>query len=121
VLSNGVEWGTNVIYAAIHQFGGIIQRGARQQTIYRRIKGYRNYNMEGSGHFQEHGRVVTGELQPGFVKKGRANFATVHAVAAHAITMPARPYLGIDADDIKEAETMLTLAIERYLAGARAA
>jgi phage virion morphogenesis protein len=99
----GVEWGTNVVYAAIHQFGGTIQRGARQQTIHRRID------------------KRTGELSSKFVKKSKSNFASVHAVAAHAITMPARPFLGIDGEDIKEAEGMLTLAVEQYLAGNKAA
>jgi phage virion morphogenesis protein len=62
VLSNGVEIGTDLAYARIHQLGGTIKREARMQTIYRR------YNPK------------TDELSHRFVKKRESNFATDHQV-----------------------------------------
>lgn len=36
---NGVEWGTNVIYAAIHQFGGTIKPKKAKKLVFRGLKG----------------------------------------------------------------------------------
>lgn len=35
--NEGVEWGTNVVYAAIHQNGGTIDIHAHEQTIFRKV------------------------------------------------------------------------------------
>lgn len=93
VLGNGVEWGTNVVYAAIHQLGGTIHRKARTQTIYRRQKSNSNR----------------------FVKKSKSDFATEHAVGAHDIIIPARPFLGLDEEDRVESENILARHVERAL------
>lgn len=79
--STSVMVGTNLEYAAIHQFGGEIQRPDRDVTIYR------------------HHNAKKNELSPRFVKKSKANFASTHRAKADTITMPARPYLGIDKED----------------------
>lgn len=79
--NDGAEIGTNVVYAAIHQFGGTIERPARTQTIHRR------YDAKAD------------ELLPRFVRRSQSNFATDHQVGAHRITMPERPFLGIDEAD----------------------
>lgn len=65
--------GAPVVYAAIHEYGGIIRMKARSQTIYHRLSG--------------------GEVKPRFVKKSKSNFARNVDVAAHSITMPMRSYL----------------------------
>lgn len=80
--ARSVEEGTNVIYAAIHHFGGVIKRKARTQTIYR--------------------KVTAGEISDRFVKRSKSNFATDHAVGAHDIEMPARPILGVNDNDERE-------------------
>lgn len=67
-----VRVGTNLIYAAIHQFGGTIKP----------VKGDRLI-------FSIGGRTV----------------------GARSVTIPARPYLGVDADD----RAMITRVIERFL------
>jgi phage gpG-like protein len=76
----GVEWGTNAVYAAIHQFSGTINMPARTQTTFHRYD------------------AKSDELS-GFVKKGRANVAFDHAVEAHTIHMPRRAFIGLDDDD----------------------
>jgi phage virion morphogenesis protein len=80
---SGVEVGSNVIYAAIHQFGGDIAHPARTQTVHRKVN------------------KSTGKLS-GFVKKGKATHAQEVAVGAHTTHIPARPFLGIDVDDARE-------------------
>jgi len=79
-----VEVGTNVPYAAIHQFGGTITRYAQSRPIYRNLDAVRS-----------------GEGAP-FVRRSRATLETWHAVPEYTITMPARPYLGADAADRAE-------------------
>jgi phage virion morphogenesis protein len=78
-----VEVGTNVIYAAIHQFGGDITHQARTQTLHRK----RNKR--------------SGKLS-GFVKAGKGNFSQDVEIGAHTTHIPARPFLGIDDDDERE-------------------
>jgi len=68
------EIGTNVIYAAIHQFGGDIDMPARSQQSY----------------FKQHEDGTVGRL---FVRKSASNFAQWHTRGAHKIHMPARPFL----------------------------
>lgn len=80
----GVEVGTNVIYAAIHQFGGDIKHAARQHTTYRKYD------------------ARTDELSSQFVKRKHSNFAEDVTIPAHTVTMPARPFLGLDQDDERD-------------------
>lgn len=74
-----LEVGTPVRYAAIHQFGGSIDRAARTQTIYQSAAGVR------SGDFK----------RMRFAKAKRATFAREVNVGAHKIIIPARPFLDI--------------------------
>lgn len=60
---NSAEWGTNVIYAAIHQFGGIIKAKAGKKLAFMGLKGM---------------------------------------VFLDQVTIPARPYLGINEEDRSE-------------------
>ncbi|MGO3934753.1 phage virion morphogenesis protein [Rhodopseudomonas pseudopalustris] len=91
--SDSVQIGTNVVYAAIHQFGGLIQQAARTAVL----------------HFKTNKK--TGQSR--FAKPGKADRAQKAAIGAHTITMPARPFLGLDDDDERE---ILSIA-EQWVAG----
>ncbi len=89
VQGDAVLVGTDVVYAAIHQFGGTF---ARKQTLY--------YKRDKSG-------------RPGnkWVKKSKSDFAQDATVQTH---MPARPYLGVREDDWpKIAEVIRAHMLER--------
>lgn len=75
------RWGTNRIYAAIHQFGGKIDIPARSQQAY----------------FRQDGK--SGLVGNRFVKKRRSNFAQWVTIGAYSIQMPERPFLGLSTDD----------------------
>lgn len=90
-LRGGIHWqaldddtvqvGSNLKYAAIHQFGGEIQRPSRQATVrYRSVAG--RVLFAGRKHKKVTERQVT--------------------IPEHSITMPARPFLGISASDDQE-------------------
>lgn len=87
----GVEVGTNVVYAAIHQLGGSIAQGARTAVL----------------HFKTNKRTGTSR----FAKPGKADRARKAEIGAHTITMPARPFLGLDQDDPRTIATIF----ENYL------
>jgi phage virion morphogenesis protein len=91
--------GSNRRYAAIHQFGGRIEREPSEHTIYRKVK---------DGEFARGGR---------FVKKGASNFATKHYMGAYVIMMPARPYLGFGPEEQVVTLDVLDDAIARALKG----
>lgn len=74
--------GTNLIYAAIHQFGGRIERSARSQALAFAARG---------GRFTS--RAAAGRRRAGSV---RVAFA---AIGAHHIDIPARPFLGVGPGD----------------------
>jgi phage gpG-like protein len=74
-----LEVGSPVRYAGVHQFGAVLQRAARTQTIYQSEAGVR------SGDFK----------RMKFVKAKDATFARDVKVGAHKITIPARPFLDV--------------------------
>ncbi|MBP2301306.1 phage virion morphogenesis protein [Azospirillum picis] len=78
--------GTNVVYAAIHQFGGTIHQQTRQQTLY-----WHHAGDTGSAAWRA--SRTFGDWR--FAKRSRANYSEVHTVQAHDVTMPARPFLGV--------------------------
>lgn len=78
---NSVQVGSNLEYAAIHQDGGDVQQPARQATVrYRSVAG--RVLFAGRKHKRATEKQVT--------------------IPAHTIHMPARPFLGISAQDDKE-------------------
>lgn len=79
---NGLEVGTNAIYAAIHQFGGVIQQAARTAVL----------------HFKVNKK--TGQSR--FAKPSKADRARKAKIGARSIRMPARPFIGLDDDDSRE-------------------
>lgn len=93
--SAGAHLGSPMEYAAIHYFGGTIQRKERKQTIY------------------QHYDTKTDTLDQTFRKKSRSNFARDVTVGAHTITIPARPYAGISKDD----ETIIFGIADDWLRG----
>ena len=72
--SDAVNIGTNVIYAAVHQFGHTFDRKSREHTL----------------HFKQ---GKDGSVGNKFVKAHKSNFAQKVTIGAHKLTIPARPYL----------------------------
>ena len=77
---DAVKVGSNRKYAAIHQFGGTIQKKARQSSV----------------HFG------VGKAKHLFVKKSQAARSKQVTIGAHEVTIPARPFLGLSAHDRRE-------------------
>lgn len=98
VLEDGVQWGSNLVYAAIHQTGGDIHREAHEHTIYKSVS-------------------KSGELSSRFVKKSKSNFAQDMHVAAYDVHIPARPYLGISEADEKIIEEFAGRHLDAALLG----
>lgn len=80
--------------AALHQLGGTIDMPARSAKVYRR-------------------KLKNGTVGRRFVKKSKANHVTDAKIGAHRITIPARPFLGVSAED----QTDILAAAERWLGG----
>ena len=81
-----VQVGSNTKYAAIHQFGGAIEKPARQAIV--RYRG-------------EAGRVLFAG------KKHQGATERQVTIPAHQVNMPARPYLGISAADDAEIRAII--------------
>lgn len=90
--NSGAEWGSNVVYAGIHQMGGTINKLAFSSTLRLRTgKGGALLRQKDHAHLAvfakaTHKRAVTKR----------------YTVGAHVINMPARPYLGVNAADGQE-------------------
>jgi phage gpG-like protein len=86
VLPDGVEWGSNVVYARIHQLGGVIDMPARRGSVtLKRIR------QKGGGIRSRFARTGAkgGELRE-------------VSIRGHQVRIPARPFLGISAFDREE-------------------
>lgn len=111
--AEGVAVGTNVVYAAIHQFGGDIvvperEGSATFQTV-----------RDGAGRAKD-GRRVGSKLR--FARantRAKSRETKTFTIPAHTIHMPERPYLGISADD--RTEILAILEDEIMRAGAERA
>ena len=86
ITNDDATVGTNVRYARIHNEGGEIKHEARTQDLY--FKQYKN-----------------GSVSRQFVKKRNSNFVQSATIGAHTVKMPARPFLQLTGDDIKELES----------------
>ncbi|MBP2843749.1 phage virion morphogenesis protein [Pseudomonas sp. PNP] len=93
VTDDGLDFGTDRPYGAIHQDGGKIEHAARSQRVY----------------FKEKGGVVGNR----FVKKSKSNFAQWVTHGARSVEMPARPYLGLSSED----EAEILEIVSDYLKG----
>ena len=78
--------GSNVTYAAAHQFGAEIEKPERAATVIHEIRGRRG--EERLGRFAKRNR-----------KRAIERNVTI---GAHTITIPARPYLGFSKEDREE-------------------
>ncbi len=81
INSDGIEFGSNLPYAAIHQFGGEIDMPARSET-FRRLRITRGSRKGKFKRGTEPGR--------GFTRSG------------YTIHMPARPYIVFQPEDIED-------------------
>jgi phage virion morphogenesis protein len=107
-LTDSVEWGSGVKYAAIHQLGGTIEHPARQgSAMFRRAK-------EGAFTKADGSRVGSRWRFARKRSKAKRNIRQDFEVPAYTITIPARPYLGIDEADSQE----IVAIAEAYLAEA---
>lgn len=102
--SGSVEVGTNVVYAAIHQFGGDIVRPERQGSATFIVA------AEGAATAKD-GRRVGSRLR--FARastRAESKHTKAFTVPEHTIRIPARPYLGISEAD--KVEILAILADE---------
>ena len=77
--------GTNVAYAAIHNFGGTIDIPARSQQAY--------YRMDKSGNVSNR-----------FSKKNKANYSEWNTIPAYQVNMPRREFLRLTEKDVEGME-----------------
>lgn len=91
-----LAWGTNVAYAGIHQGGGTIEKFARSQkaTFAKTRKGQMRFAKKRT--------------------KAKSRVVKPITIGAHSVTIPARPYLGIDAAD----KQLIIDEANAYLSGA---
>lgn len=102
----GAEWGSNKVYAAIHQFGGKIKKNAFSSTL--RLRTHASGALlRQKDH--KHLAVFAKATHKRAVERR-------YTVDAHEIHMPARPYLGVNQADGQE---MLRLANEAVDLAAR--
>lgn len=100
---NGAEWGTNVKYAAVHQFGGEIKRAAYSSWVRLRT--------------DASGVLLRQKNHSNLLVFARARHKRVverrYTVDAHAFKMPARPFLGVNQDDGEEIEDLTVQVIDQ--------
>ncbi|MBF0096242.1 MAG: phage virion morphogenesis protein [Magnetococcales bacterium] len=85
--------GTNLEYAAIHQFGGDITIPPHRREVY--------FHLDRR----------SGEVGTKFVKKAKSNFAQEVNHPGGRITMPARPYLQLAVSDLETIRSIIQQAI----------
>lgn len=90
--NSGTEWGSNVVYARIHQLGGKINKLAFSSTL--------RLRTTASGALlrqKDHAHLSV------FAKATHKRAVERrYTVGAHTITMPARLFLGVNAEDVRE-------------------
>lgn len=98
----GVEVGTNLAYAGIHQFGGEIPRPEREGSATFVVA------TQGAGRGKG-GKRVGSRLRFGKAStRAKSKHTRAFTVPAHTIRIPARPYLGVSEAD--KAEILAILA-----------
>jgi len=99
-----VAIGSNKVYAAIHQFGGIIKLGARSGSLRLRTDAKGQLLRQGGGK----GAIFAKKTHKRFVER-------VFESAAHEVTMPARPFLGMSLKDQDETLAIIREHLQRAL------
>lgn len=99
----GAQWGSNRVYAAIHQFGGPIEKLAFSSTLRLRTgKGGALLRQKDHAHLAVFAKATHKQA----VQRR-------YTVDAHTINMPARPYLGVNAADGVEILQIATDAVDQ--------
>lgn len=98
VSTTELLFGSNRVYAAIHQFGGPIDIPARSQQ---------NYFKQGRD----------GTVGNRFVSKRKSNFAQWGSMAGYTINMPARPWLGTSTEDDAEITRIADVYLSNAISG----
>jgi phage gpG-like protein len=103
--STRLTLGTSVKYAAIHQFGGVINQGARNELFQRNryLRGIR------AGSFKR-GIKLSGPNRVGFGFRARG-----FSMGARTINIPARPFVLFQDQDIDDINKM----VKDYIIGIR--
>lgn len=102
LAGKGVEWGSPVKYAAVHQEGATFTVYPRSQKVYRRATKGKTYS----------------ELSPRFVKKSQANFFSWATIAnPYLVKIPARPFLGLDEADAQAVPALFARHLGAALLG----
>ncbi len=115
VSPTDIQVGTNVHYAAIHQFGGDIQIAARGQMARRRTRTWTRTNKDGTETVFRKGRFAKLQrTKAGGFKPVRDTEVEGIEIGAYTIHIPARPYLVVDDGDI----AMITGAVDANIAAA---
>lgn len=96
ITNDDATVGTNVRYARIHNEGGEIKHEARTTSLY-----FKQYK--------------TGGVSRQFVKKRNSNFVQSATIGAHTVKMPARPFLQLTGEDIRELENTATRYFESVI------
>ena len=101
--NGSVTIGTNVVYAAIHQFGGTF--GARSDIATRKVVGARTQTLA----FDESGKFLS--RRKASKRKTGSVRISIAQISHHAVDMPARPFLGARDDDWRR----ITVALQKYI------
>ena len=105
--ADGLEFGTSVIYAAIHQFGGSIERGAYSSTARLRTDAKGNLLRQVDDQGKATHRAI-------FAKDSHKRARSVrYTTEGFSIHIPARPFLGVDDEDGAELQQILLAHVER--------
>lgn len=99
----GVEWGSPVKYARIHQLGGSFIVYPRSQKVWRHV-------VKEADGYQRLGK---------FAKKGKGQFEGWQTIGQHTVTMPKRSFLGIDAEDATQLLAIETRHLNAAIVGAK--
>lgn len=104
--------GTNVVYAAIHQFGGDSVQHARSQQVHVRDAAVGAATTKDGRRVGSHRRFASAKSR---AKSLRTEWVTM---PERTIRIPARPYLGIDDADRAEILRIITDVLGGELGGA---
>lgn len=105
-----LEVGTNVVYAAIHQFGGTIDRAA--------FSSWRGLRVDARGNLLRQGTTGRAANLAVFAKGSHKRQKQVRfTVDAHGIEIPARPFLGVSREDRQTILDDLNDYLERAMGG----
>lgn len=95
--------GTNVVYAAIHQFGGVTKRAARKTTI--RLRTTQKGELLRQGKEGPLANLAVFARSKGARAHKRIREMVVD-VPEHEIDVPARPFLGVSTSNARDLERL---------------